>query len=115
MKAQVFGAFSSLLSTDFSKLSLTDANEQIDSLLNTIVKAVFPKLEGNELQKKIDEYRKSFGLDDYKDSQNRLTNNIGTGKKIKMVILKVLQKMQMKFNSLRDTQKNLIKSKQKHG
>jgi hypothetical protein len=83
LKAQVFGAFSSLLSTDFSKLSLTDANEQIDSLLNTIVKAVFPKLEGNELQKKIDEYRKSFGLDDYKDSQNRLTNNIGTGKKDK--------------------------------
>lgn len=83
LKAQVFGAFSSLLSTDFSKLSLSDANEQIDSLLNTIVKAVFPKLEGNELQKKIDEYRKSFGLDDYKDSQNRLTNNIGTGKKDK--------------------------------
>ena len=83
LKAQVFGAFSSLLSTDFSKLSLTDANEQIDSLLNTIVKAAFPKLEGNELQKKIDEYRKSFGLDDYKDSQNRLTNNIGTGKKDK--------------------------------
>ena len=82
-KAKVMSSYSSLFSIDFSKLSLVESNKKINELLKIIVSALFPELDGNELQKKIDEYRKSLGFDKYKDAQDKLTNSIGNGKKDK--------------------------------
>lgn len=82
-KAKVTSAYLSLFSIDFSKLSIEDAKKQLDNIFKSIIFSINPNIGKKDLQKKLDEYYKTFGMEDYNDSYDKLNSSIGNGKKDK--------------------------------